>query len=117
MYLFFFFSSRRRHTRFKCDWSSDVCSSDLGPTETTIWSATSRVEAGDVPVTIGPPIHNTSFYVLDANQQPLPIGGPGELYIDGPSVPNGLIVNVHSPPHGSPPNTLTHKPTPPIHLH
>src|SRR5207237_6514840 len=24
------FSSRRRHTRFKCDWSSDVCSSDLG---------------------------------------------------------------------------------------
>src|SRR5260370_30330175 len=24
----FFFSSRRRHTRFKCDWSSDVCSSD-----------------------------------------------------------------------------------------
>src|SRR5256886_3592884 len=26
---FFFFSSRRRHTRFDCDWSSDVCSSDL----------------------------------------------------------------------------------------
>src|SRR5260370_16201863 len=24
----FFFPSRRRHTRFKCDWSSDVCSSD-----------------------------------------------------------------------------------------
>src|SRR5690242_21674824 len=28
--LFFFFSSRRRHTRLTCDWSSDVCSSDLG---------------------------------------------------------------------------------------
>src|SRR5690606_40027015 len=28
--LFFFFSSRRRHTRFSRDWSSDVCSSDLG---------------------------------------------------------------------------------------
>src|SRR2546430_3492442 len=26
---FLFFSSRRRHTRFDCDWSSDVCSSDL----------------------------------------------------------------------------------------
>src|SRR2546430_13740605 len=26
---FFFFSSRRRHTSFDCDWSSDVCSSDL----------------------------------------------------------------------------------------
>src|SRR3989475_11990214 len=30
MCFFFFFSSRRRHTRFDCDWSSDVCSSDLG---------------------------------------------------------------------------------------
>src|SRR5204862_5520686 len=28
---FFFFSSRRRHTRSLRDWSSDVCSSDLGP--------------------------------------------------------------------------------------
>src|SRR5256884_4132493 len=28
--LFFFFSSRRRHTRCSRDWSSDVCSSDLG---------------------------------------------------------------------------------------
>src|SRR2546430_13915832 len=27
--ILFFFSSRRRHTRFDCDWSSDVCSSDL----------------------------------------------------------------------------------------
>src|SRR5438034_10985896 len=29
MLFFFFFSSRRRHTRSLCDWSSDVCSSDL----------------------------------------------------------------------------------------
>src|SRR5256886_11415186 len=29
VYSYFFFSSRRRHTRFDCDWSSDVCSSDL----------------------------------------------------------------------------------------
>src|SRR6266567_1075569 len=28
-FFFFFFSSRRRHTRFDCDWGSDVCSSDL----------------------------------------------------------------------------------------
>src|SRR5256886_6535835 len=28
-FFLFFFSSRRRHTRFDCDWSSDVCSSDL----------------------------------------------------------------------------------------
>src|SRR5690606_41040412 len=30
---FFFFSSRRRHTRFSRDWSSDVCSSDLGSSD------------------------------------------------------------------------------------
>src|SRR2546426_12712189 len=29
-FVFFFFSSRRRHTRLQGDWSSDVCSSDLG---------------------------------------------------------------------------------------
>src|SRR5256885_6655535 len=30
VFFFFFFSSRRRHTRLQGDWSSDVCSSDLG---------------------------------------------------------------------------------------
>src|SRR5438876_11420348 len=30
VFFFFFFSSRRRHTRWTGDWSSDVCSSDLG---------------------------------------------------------------------------------------
>src|SRR2546429_8240320 len=35
---FFFFSSRRRHTRCSRDWSSDVCSSDL-----SAWRAGSRV--------------------------------------------------------------------------
>src|SRR5438876_4698465 len=30
VFVFFFFSSRRRHTRWTGDWSSDVCSSDLG---------------------------------------------------------------------------------------
>src|SRR5437016_6441987 len=32
-FFFFFFSSRRRHTRLVSDWSSDVCSSDLGDSE------------------------------------------------------------------------------------
>src|SRR3989475_6829023 len=35
-FFFFFFSSRRRHTRFDCDWSSDVCSSDLAPSRAAI---------------------------------------------------------------------------------
>src|ERR1017187_10761174 len=43
---FFFFSSRRRHTRYIGDWSSDVCSSDLLP---TFYRETARVdEAGTV---------------------------------------------------------------------
>src|SRR3712207_8587987 len=33
--ILFFFSSRRRHTRYWRDWSSDVCSSDLGPMQAT----------------------------------------------------------------------------------
>jgi amino acid adenylation domain-containing protein len=60
-----------------------------GPTETTIWSATSRVEAGIGPVTIGRPIQNTQFYVLDKQNQPLPIGVPGELHIGGEGVTRG----------------------------
>src|SRR5256886_3747268 len=42
----FFFSSRRRHTRFDCDWSSDVCSSDLPlaaedyPASLAVWTRT-----------------------------------------------------------------------------
>src|SRR5205085_7672270 len=39
----FFFSSRRRHTRFDCDWSSDVCSSDLTPTDQHLSEKGTRV--------------------------------------------------------------------------
>src|SRR5439155_10614680 len=36
LFLFFFFSSRRRHTRWPRDWSSDVCSSDLAAPDYTL---------------------------------------------------------------------------------
>src|SRR5690242_21139108 len=62
---FFFFSSRRRHTRLTCDWSSDVCSSDLrgrgcvvavAPAEEVFTRATSanpcRTQTGTVSSTI-----------------------------------------------------------------
>src|SRR3712207_7068741 len=39
-----FFSSRRRHTRYWRDWSSDVCSSDLSPEEARIEYAAARIE-------------------------------------------------------------------------
>src|SRR5256885_2421633 len=43
---FFFFSSRRRHTRLQGDWSSDVCSSDLRRTRAPPARASGRREAG-----------------------------------------------------------------------
>src|SRR6266853_5969815 len=42
--IFFFFSSRRRHTRFDCDWSSDVCSSDLEAPPRAGWTGRQAVE-------------------------------------------------------------------------
>src|SRR5256885_6482766 len=57
---FFFFSSRRRHTRLQGDWSSDVCSSDLELSKTTLsyWlrqerlSSRSQVRLVQLPETI-----------------------------------------------------------------
>src|SRR5690242_21070918 len=42
---FFFFSSRRRHTRLTCDWSSDVCSSDLAQCGACVDKKVSRASA------------------------------------------------------------------------
>ena len=61
-----------------------------GPTETTIWSAVSRVER-DAQILIGRPIDNTKFYILDDRGQPLPIGIPGELYIGGDGLALGYL--------------------------
>jgi amino acid adenylation domain-containing protein len=60
-----------------------------GPTETTIWSAAHRVKSGEDPILIGRPIANTTMYILDAAQQPVPGGVPGELYIGGEGVALG----------------------------
>src|SRR5919112_4355132 len=48
--IFFFFSSRRRHTRYWRDWSSDVCSSDLGTQVGGDWYDV--VEVGDALVLV-----------------------------------------------------------------
>src|SRR5260370_4949164 len=46
----FCFSSRRRHTRFKCDWSSDVCSSDLSSGSPREGASVSGGEPGEAGV-------------------------------------------------------------------
>src|SRR5439155_21904423 len=61
-----------------------------GPTETTIWSATDRVDPAR-GVTIGRPIANTAIHVLDGALRPLPAGVPGEIYIGGGGVTRGYL--------------------------
>lgn len=61
-----------------------------GPTETTIWSTCCQVtDATDIH--IGRPIDNTEVYILDTNQQPLPVGHAGELLIGGDGLARGYL--------------------------
>ncbi|MDX2506721.1 MAG: amino acid adenylation domain-containing protein [Gammaproteobacteria bacterium] len=62
-----------------------------GPTETTVWSTCEQVTEKEGPILIGKPIGNTQVYVLDAQQQPVPVGVPGELYIAGDGVTRGYL--------------------------
>ncbi|MBK8100982.1 MAG: LLM class flavin-dependent oxidoreductase [Planctomycetes bacterium] len=61
-----------------------------GPTETTVWSTTFAV-GDDDPVPIGKPLANQRVWVLDAHQQLVPIGMPGELWIAGAGVTAGYF--------------------------
>ncbi len=54
-----------------------------GPTETTIWSSATRVQAGSGPLRLGFPLANTHFHVLSERGQLAPIGTVGELFIAG----------------------------------
>jgi amino acid adenylation domain-containing protein len=60
-----------------------------GPTETTIWSTTCRVEEVGNSVSIGRPIANTQVYLLDAQLNPVPAGEVGELFIGGDGLARG----------------------------
>ncbi|MCG8346827.1 MAG: amino acid adenylation domain-containing protein [Chloroflexales bacterium] len=65
-----------------------------GPTEATIGPTYYRVEQapeGVASVPIGRPIANTQVYLLDQNQQSVPVGIPGEVYIGGVGVARGYL--------------------------
>src|SRR5438094_4762264 len=78
---FFFFSSRRRHTRSYGDWSSDVCSSDLEPGQEQ-------------------PVHTHAgadkFYLVVTGKARFILGdsvreaGPGDLILAPEGVPHGI---------------------------
>ncbi len=61
-----------------------------GPTETTIWSSTEHVLPAR-PISLGAPIANTQFYVVDENGQPVKAGGTGELLIGGDGLARGYL--------------------------
>ncbi|HRP55249.1 amino acid adenylation domain-containing protein [Agriterribacter sp.] len=66
-----------------------------GPTEATIdvscWHC--RIEKDHERVSIGKPISNIRFYVLDKEMNPVPIGIPGELWIGGSGLARGYLGN------------------------
>lgn len=61
-----------------------------GPTETTVWSTIKDLTSSNI-VTIGTPIANTYTYILDDNNQVLPIGVNGNLFIGGDGVGKGYL--------------------------
>ena len=61
-----------------------------GPTETTVYSSFFDVTKRTF-LTVGPPMPNTTAYMLDARLSPVPIGVPGEIYIGGLCVGSGYI--------------------------
>lgn len=62
-----------------------------GPTETTIWSSVHQVKANQESISIGRPLANVKYYILDSHLMPLPIGVPGELYIGGDCLARGYF--------------------------
>src|SRR5215469_18090528 len=90
---FFFFSSRRRHTRSLRDWSSDVCSSDLDsiPSEHRLAWRMHRVEPGETLAAIAKQYGATAGSIQTTNN--LMAG-------DQPSAGDHLVIPAayHEPP-------------------
>src|SRR5688572_30875561 len=70
----FFFSSRRRHTRFDCDWSSDVCSSDL--LFFTILKRSGQLYAGKLGELLNPCFQDCFVLAVCLDSLPAGVGSP-----------------------------------------
>lgn len=65
-----------------------------GPTETTIWSSTKKIEIPSDALNIGTPIDNTKFYILDDGMNMVPIGIAGHIFIGGDGLAKGYYNNL-----------------------
>src|SRR5256885_9041979 len=91
----FFFSSRRRHTRLQGDWSSDVCSSDLNATATTLSvPANSSTDKSSYRAVFGNPCGTNTTASAS-----LTVGSSISCNIDGPDVlcPNSTANSFTAP--------------------
>jgi len=61
-----------------------------GPTETSVWCSTDHVVSAE-QISLGTPIANTYFRVLDENRKPVAAGEPGELWIGGEGMAHGYL--------------------------
>ena len=62
-----------------------------GPTEATIWSSCTRVLSADEAISIGTPISNTGYLVLDPEGRIAPLGCSGRLFITGAGLARGYL--------------------------
>src|SRR5260370_8391606 len=116
--LFFFFSSRRRHTRFKCDWSSDVCSSDLGCEKRLDGPLMRFSHPHALPAVHLPPAHHP---VTASSKHQLSTGSPGQRR-DHPQMPRQAAIacppaRLALPPVAIPHHHLPPPPAPPPPAH
>jgi syringomycin synthetase protein SyrE len=79
--------------RFKARLPGTALHNLYGPTEAAIdvtaWDCSGLDTPDSTP--IGKPVANTRIYLLDAHQQPVPLGGAGEIYIGGVQVARGYL--------------------------
>ena len=82
--------------KLQCAMPRESCRlhNHYGPTETHVVTALSLAgEPGQWPTLppVGRPIANTTIYILDAQQQPVVLGVPGEIYLGGAGVAHGYV--------------------------
>ncbi|WP_027835365.1 non-ribosomal peptide synthetase [Maritalea myrionectae] len=77
----------------KSTFSNAKLTNVYGPTEATVWASAYDFSGNetDGTVSIGVPLQNISFYVLNQNQRPVNAGNRGELYIGGDALAYGYL--------------------------